>query len=214
MSKGHSSVSSAAEHCLRHPRPQASRLQSCSSRTRHHGLPHPCGYQKTQNQEGCRMKAHRKNHQPIWGMKVSAGAPYGLGSSCSPGRGHERRLSHIVVHMFTYTCCSPMCIATLFTSPVAAQALSSCQLTCFLLPVSEPLMSRIRNENSVSLSAEHWNPSWWFRTFKPTFYQKTTEAFCRGLQDLSHGQQNVVRTQWASSRMERSRTAFSRVLSQ
>lgn len=156
---------------------------------------------------------HRKNHHPMGvKMKVSSGAPCGLGSSCSPGRDHRRRLSHVVTCMLTYTW-SPMHI--LLTFLIAAQALPSCQLTtCFLLPVPEPLMFRVRNENSVSLSAKHWGLSRWFRTFKAISNPKTTEAFCRGLQGLTHGQQNVVRTCWASSHMAKSRTAFPRVLTQ
>lgn len=173
VSKGHISVSPAAKHCLRYPKPQASRLQSCSSsRARDQGLPPPHGYQKTQNQEGCMTEIHRKNHHPMGvKMKVSSGAPCGLGSSCSPGRGHKRRLSRVVTCMLTYTCWSPVHI--LLTFLIAAQAPSSCQLTtCFFLPVSEPLMFRIRNENSVSLSAKHWGLARWFRTFKATSIQK------------------------------------------
>lgn len=73
VSKGHISVSPAAKHCLRYPKPQANRLQSCSSsRARDQGLPPPHGYQKTQNQEGCMTEIHRKNHHPMGvKMKVS-----------------------------------------------------------------------------------------------------------------------------------------------
>lgn len=152
----------------------------------------------------------------MWGeRKVSAGASYDLGSPCSPGRDHERRLFCVVTCMLTHTCWSPRHITTLLTSPVAAQALSSCQLaTCFLLPVSEPLMSRTRNENFVSLSTEHWGPSWCFRTFKATSHPKTTDAFCRGLQDLPRGWENAVRTQWAAHTWQGQGHAFPRVLSQ
>lgn len=65
VSMGHISVSPATEHCLRHPKPQASRLQSCSSgRPRDHGLPPPHGYQKTQNQEDTNLRDRDPQKEP------------------------------------------------------------------------------------------------------------------------------------------------------
>lgn len=135
-------------------------------------LPMDIRRDKIKKTQMCMTEIHRKSQHPTGvKMKVSAGAPCGLGSSCSPGRGHKRRLFHVVTRMFTDTCWSPVHI--LLTFPIAAPAPSSCQLTtCFLLPVPEPLMFRTRNENSVSLSAKHWGPARWFRTFKATSIQK------------------------------------------
>lgn len=130
VGKGHSNVSPEAEHCLRCPRPQTSRLQSCGSRARHRRfhLPMDTRRHKVKKAAGARFQERTTN-------KCGAGTLYGLGTSCSSSKGHEGKTGQCWgMHAHMHTCWFLVHIATLLTSLAATQALSSCQLTtCFLL---------------------------------------------------------------------------------
>lgn len=88
MGKGHSNVSPEADHCLRDPRPQTSRLQTPRVATTDRYQEH-----KIKNcAAGPRFKERTSN-------KCVAGTLYDLGTSCNPGRGHEGRLVSAHTHM-------------------------------------------------------------------------------------------------------------------